>query len=84
MAVAPFPPTHLFCGSNKARQEVGDPGHCEGCARYGHVAFHPTLGCGDVGCSSDHGDGHPADEAGIRALAAGKRERRAVRKPARA
>jgi hypothetical protein len=45
-------------GTSKERQEVGDPGHCEDCLARGHVAAHPDLGCGDVGCS----DGHdPAD-----------------------
>lgn len=43
-----------FAGSNKERQEVGDPGHCERCAEVGHVKAHPSLGCGDVGCYSYH------------------------------
>ncbi|MFI6215677.1 hypothetical protein ACIBCD_27105 [Nocardia brasiliensis] len=30
--------------------------HCDDCARFGHVAAHPDLGCGDVGCVSAHGD----------------------------
>lgn len=48
------PPTHEFAGSNSDRQCVGLPGHCEDCAQTGHVAAHPDLGCGDVGCNSDH------------------------------
>lgn len=48
-------PTADYAGSNKARQEVGDPGHCERCARYGHVRAHLSLGCGDVGCNVGHG-----------------------------
>lgn len=53
--VAPvIPPTHPYAGSNSARQSVGDPGHCERCARYGHVAAHRNLGCGDVGCTRGH------------------------------
>jgi hypothetical protein len=55
------PPTHRYAGSNKARQEVGLPGHCEKCARVGHVTAHPNLGCGDVGCTSGHSPGDPAD-----------------------
>ena len=47
-------PTHSFAGSSKARQEVGEPGHCERCAEFGHVKAHPGLGCGDVGCSRAH------------------------------
>jgi hypothetical protein len=53
------PPTHRYCGSDSERQSVGDPGHCEECAEYGHVLAHPDLGCGDVGCYSAHG---PEDE----------------------
>lgn len=41
-------------GSNPERQSVGDPGHCEDCVSVGHVVAHPELGCGDVGCYSDH------------------------------
>lgn len=52
----PIPPTALYCGSNSDRQSVGLPGHCEPCARIGHVAAHPDLGCGDVGCAANHGD----------------------------
>lgn len=55
-------PTHRYAGSNKARQEVGDPGHCERCAEHGHVRAHPNYGCGDVGCTSAHAPGDPADE----------------------
>lgn len=43
-----------YTGSNTARQEVGLPGHCDDCAAHGHVAAHPTLGCGDVGCTETH------------------------------
>ncbi len=46
---------HDLCGSNTARQEVGDPGHCEDCCSVGHVVAHPDLGCGDVGCYRSHG-----------------------------
>lgn len=46
--------TASYSGSNKARQEVGDPGHCERCAEVGHVIAHPNLGCGDVGCDRAH------------------------------
>lgn len=48
------PPTHRHAGSDKERQQVGKPGHCEECARRGHVAAHPDLGCGDVGCNDSH------------------------------
>lgn len=41
-------------GSNSARQSVGEPGHCNRCAKFGHVKAHPNLGCGDVGCDSGH------------------------------
>lgn len=54
---------HNLCGSNSDRQSVGDPGHCEDCCSVGHVVAHPDLGCGDVGCYSDHGDGGPTSEA---------------------
>lgn len=47
---------HELCGSDTARQEVGDPGHCEDCCSVGHVVAHPDLGCGDVGCYRTHGD----------------------------
>lgn len=47
-------PTASFAGSNKKREEIGDPGHCERCARFGHVKAHPNLGCGDVGCTRAH------------------------------
>jgi hypothetical protein len=43
-----------FIGSDKDRQGVGDPGHCEACVSVGHVAAHPELGCGDVGCNDHH------------------------------
>lgn len=49
-----FPPTHGYPGTNPVRQSVGKPGHCEPCAEHGHVAAHPDLGCGDVGCTSHH------------------------------
>lgn len=50
-----YPPTtRLPCGSDSKRQSVGDPGHCEACATFGHVAAHPDFGCGDVGCDADH------------------------------
>lgn len=41
-------------GVNTDRQSIGLPGHCEECARIGHVNAHPNLGCGDVGCESPH------------------------------
>lgn len=41
-------------GSNSARQSVGEPGHCNRCAKFGHVKAHPNLGCGDVGCDVGH------------------------------
>lgn len=47
-------PTHPYAGSNSDRQSVGDPGHCERCAEFGHVRAHRDLGCGDVGCTKDH------------------------------
>ena len=47
-------PYHPRPGTSKERQEVGDPGHCEDCLVRGHVAAHPDLGCGDVGCSDGH------------------------------
>lgn len=43
-------------GSSKKRAEVGLPGHCERCAEVGHVAAHPDMGCGDVGCDTSHPD----------------------------
>lgn len=46
--------TSGWSGSNPERESVGDPGHCEVCAQYGHVAAHPDHGCGDVGCHSSH------------------------------
>lgn len=59
------PSTHPLAGSNKERQEVGDPGHCERCAEVGHVRAHRSLGCGDVGCTSAHAPGDPADQPPI-------------------
>lgn len=56
-----YTPTHPRAGSNKDRQSVGDPGHCERCAEVGHVRAHPSLGCGDVGCESAHGQDDPRD-----------------------
>jgi hypothetical protein len=78
MAIRPFPPTHPFAGSDPGRQSVGDPGHCEPCAVYGHAAVHPELGCRDVGCYRPHGDSEPADETGRQALAR-DRQLRSVR-----
>ena len=46
--------TAAYAGSSKSRQERGAPGHCDDCARYGHVKAHPDLGCGDVGCIRSH------------------------------
>lgn len=46
--------TSNYTGSDKARQEIGDPGHCERCVEVGHVLAHPDLGCGDVGCARGH------------------------------
>jgi hypothetical protein len=57
----PPPPTHPLCGTNPDRQYVGDPGHCERCAQFGHVRAHPHLGCGDVGCTAAHGPNDPRD-----------------------
>lgn len=51
----PFP-THPFAGSDKERAQVGLPGHCERCAEVGHIRAHRSLGCGDVGCNSDHAE----------------------------
>jgi len=48
-------PTHRLAGSNSKRQSVGLPGHCEKCAKVGHVKAHPRLGCADVGCDAAHG-----------------------------
>jgi hypothetical protein len=48
-------PTHRLSGSNSERQSIGLPGHCERCAKVGHVKAHPRLGCGDVGCDLAHG-----------------------------
>lgn len=45
---------HEYAGSNSDRQSVGDPGHCESCCSVGHIVAHPMLGCGDVGCNSNH------------------------------
>lgn len=57
-----FPyPTHPLAGSNKERQEIGRPGHCERCAELGHVRAHRNLGCGDVGCTAAHGPDDPRD-----------------------
>lgn len=47
--------THRYCGSNTKRQSIGLPGHCERCAKVGHVKAHPRLGCADVGCTQAHG-----------------------------
>jgi hypothetical protein len=47
-----------YIGSNTDRGSRGLPGHCDRCARVGHVKAHPNLGCGDVGC----GDYHPPEE----------------------
>jgi hypothetical protein len=43
-----------YIGSNTDRGSRGLPGHCERCARIGHVAAHPDLGCADVGCDAYH------------------------------
>jgi hypothetical protein len=62
MTIAPY------TGTSKARQEVGDPGHCDRCVAFGHILAHPQLGCGDVGCNSSH-DGlglPPGPPPGIR------------------
>jgi hypothetical protein len=48
------PYAHRYAGSDPARQGIGDPGHCDDCARVGHIVAHSDLGCGDVGCISDH------------------------------
>lgn len=48
-------PTHRFAGSDSGRQSIGLPGHCERCAKVGHVKAHPRLGCADVGCEMAHG-----------------------------
>lgn len=56
-------PTARYCGSNPERQSVGLPGHCERCAKVGHVRAHPDLGCGDVGCTAAHG---PTEERAAR------------------
>jgi hypothetical protein len=46
--------TIAYAGSNPDRQAVGLPGHCDNCARFGHVDAHPRLGCSDVGCTAAH------------------------------
>lgn len=48
--------THRYAGHDKRRAESGKPGHCEGCAKRGHVVTHPKLGCSDVGCGSAHNE----------------------------
>lgn len=58
---AQWPEPDTYEGSSKARQEVGDPGHCEKCVSIGHVLAHPNLGCGDVGCNRHHHE--PQDAA---------------------
>lgn len=55
-------PTARFAGSNPERQSIGLPGHCVACAEHGHVAAHPELGCGDVGCTPFHDEAAPASE----------------------
>jgi hypothetical protein len=70
MSTRAYPPTHPFAGSDSERQSVGDPGHCEDCAEFGHVAAHPDLGCGDVGCNRTHAPGEPSDIRGMQAMAA--------------
>lgn len=57
-------PYHRYPGSLKTRQETGDPGHCERCLAIGHIAAHPDMGCGDVGCHAGHSR---SDEAAARA-----------------
>ncbi|MET8006245.1 hypothetical protein [Nonomuraea glycinis] len=52
--------THPYAGTDKTRQETGAPGHCDDCAARGHIAAHPDLGCGDVGCDKHHPDENPA------------------------
>lgn len=54
VAAAEAQAAHRYCGSNADRQSLGCPGHCEDCCSVGHVLAHPDLGCGDVGCYSDH------------------------------
>lgn len=53
------PHPHRYSGSNPDRQNIGDPGHCEDCCSVGHLIAHPRYGCGDVGCTVDHGDDCP-------------------------
>jgi hypothetical protein len=48
--------TASYAGSDSERQRVGMPGHCVDCAQFGHVAAHPDLGCGDVGCNVAHSE----------------------------
>lgn len=68
-AARPYPgsssATHGFPGSDPDRQSVGVPGHCEDCARYGHVRAHPDLGCADVGCVSAHGPDEEREVSGV-------------------
>lgn len=61
--------TYGTCGVTRAREvgysgrgENGGP-HCDVCADFGHVAAHPDLGCGDVGCDSAHGEAAEMDGA---------------------
>jgi hypothetical protein len=53
--------THPRAGTNKERQSIGDPGHCERCAEIGHIRAHPSLGCGDVGCEQSHALDEPTE-----------------------
>jgi hypothetical protein len=44
----------IYTGTDPARQSIGLPGHCDDCAKRGHVLAHPDLGCADVGCDEAH------------------------------
>lgn len=69
-------PTANFAGSNSERQSVGLPGHCVRCAEHGHVAAHPDLGCGDVGCTSMHDEPAPLSDDPAEPAAASVQEPR--------
>lgn len=66
-------PSPVHTGSDPERGSVGLPGHCEDCAAVGHVAAHPDLGCGDVGCTAAH-DEDPAPSPAKAGLVPGARK----------
>lgn len=50
---------HRLGGNNSDRQGVGEPGHCEICAVFGHLVAHPGYGCSDVHCDVAADDHEP-------------------------